>query len=542
MEEKIRLAVFGQKRLSREGGIEIVVKELCTRMAQNGCDITCYNRAGHHVSGAEYDKTIEYDGIRQKVVPTIEKKGLAAVSSSFFAALCSAFGRYDVVHIHAEGPAFFCWIPKLFGKRVISTIHGLDWAREKWKFGVGSKFIRQGEKNAVKYADEIIVLSKGVQKYFMETYGRETHFIPNGVNRPEVREARLIKDHFGLEKDSYILFLGRLVPEKGIRYLVEAFKNVKTDKKLVIAGGSSDTDSFMEELKELAKGDDRILFTGFVQGAMLDELYSNAYIYTLPSDLEGMPLSLLEAMSYGNCCLVSDIPECAEVVEDKALIFKKSNILSTANDLQLSKASVTSYLPYKKGVYFPSTAEKEKISVGAERQRRYRAMKRWRADPIEENFWGVVLAYAGVKFKTYSGLPFTYEIRKGRSGEYTKELWIDRRENSKSLACGDYYIPDIKLKNPNIRLGKWGRMRKEYLRLANPVLFSDMVLNETLYEHCAEIEETAKKRMEIIVPQLAKAYGVTEQLKAENQIEWVRQMNACVAQAEEAIKGELIYC
>ena len=278
MEEKIRLAVFGQKRLSREGGIEIVVKELCTRMAQNGCDVTCYNRAGHHVSGAEYDKTIEYDGIRQKVVPTIEKKGLAAVSSSFFAALCSAFGRYDVVHIHAEGPAFFCWIPKLFGKRVISTIHGLDWAREKWKFGVGSKFIRQGEKNAVKYADEIIVLSKGVQKYFMETYGRETHFIPNGVNRPEVREAKLITDHFGLEKDSYILFLGRLVPEKGIRYLVEAFKNVKTDKKLVIAGGSSDTDSFMEELKELAKGDDRILFTGFVQGAMLDELYSNAYM------------------------------------------------------------------------------------------------------------------------------------------------------------------------------------------------------------------------------------------------------------------------
>ena len=121
MEEKIRLAVFGQKRLSREGGIEIVVKELCTRMAQNGCDVTCYNRAGHQVSGAEYDKTIEYDGIRQKVVPTIEKKGLAAVSSSFFAALCSAFGRYDVVHIHAEGPAFFCWIPKLFGKRVIST-------------------------------------------------------------------------------------------------------------------------------------------------------------------------------------------------------------------------------------------------------------------------------------------------------------------------------------------------------------------------------------------------------------------------------------
>ena len=336
MKEKLRLAVFGHKRWSREGGVEIVVKELCTRMAQQGCQVTCYNRSGHHVSGAEYDDAskIEYAGICQKYVPTIQRRGLAAVSSSFFAALCSAFGRYDVVHIHAEGPAFFAWLPKMFGKRVVVTIHGIDWQREKWQSGLGSKFIHQGEKNAAKYADEVIVLSKGVQDYFKETYGRETHFIPNGVNRPEIRGAELIAKKFGLEKDSYILFLGRLVPEKGIRYLVEAFKSVKTDKKLVIAGGSSDTDYFMAELKELANGDDRILFTGFVQGAMLDELYSNAYIYTLPSDLEGMPLSLLEAMSYGNCCLVSDIPECAEVVEDKALIFKKSDVKDLQEKLQ----------------------------------------------------------------------------------------------------------------------------------------------------------------------------------------------------------------
>ena len=245
MKDRFAVSMFGQKRLSREGGIEIVVKELCTRMARDGCQVTCYNRSGHHVSGAEYDNKIEYDGIRQKFVPTIERKGLAAVSSSFFAALYSAFGKYDVVHIHAEGPAFFSWLPKMFRKRVVVTIHGIDWQREKWKSGFGSKFIRQGEKNAVKYADEIIVLSKGVQDYFKDTYGRETHFIPNGVNRPETREAGLITEKFGLTKDSYILFLGRLVPEKGIRYLVEAFKNVKTDKKLVIAGGSSDTDSLV---------------------------------------------------------------------------------------------------------------------------------------------------------------------------------------------------------------------------------------------------------------------------------------------------------
>lgn len=334
MEKKFSVAMFGQKRLSREGGVEIVVKELCTRMVKAGHKVTCYNRSGHHVSGAEYDRKTEYTGIRQRSVPTIEKKGLAAVSSSFFAALCSAFGKYDVVHIHAEGPAFFCWIPKMFGKRVIVTVHGIDWQREKWKSGFGSKFIRRGEKNAVKYADEIIVLSTGVQEYFEKTYGRKTRFIPNGVNRPEIQKPELITEKYGLTKDSYILFLGRLVPEKGLRYLIEAYKQTKTDKKLVIAGGSSDTDSFMKEIKELAKDDERILFTGFVQGKMLDELYSNAYIYTLPSDLEGMPLSLLEAMSYGNCCLTSDIPECTEVVEDKALIFKKSDVDDLKNCLQ----------------------------------------------------------------------------------------------------------------------------------------------------------------------------------------------------------------
>lgn len=280
--DKYIISMFGQKRLSREGGIEIVVKELCTRMVKNGYTVTCYNRSGHHVSGAEYDKKTEYEGIKQKYVPTIEKKGLAAVSSSFFAALYSAFGKYNVVHIHAEGPAFFSWLPKLLGKRVVVTVHGLDWQREKWKSGFGSKFIKQGEKNAVKYADEIIVLSKGVHDYFRNQYGRETRFIPNGVNRPEIRKAELITDKFGLTKDSYILFLGRLVPEKGIRYLIEAFENVKTEKKLVIAGGSSDTDSFMKELKELAKDDKRIIFTGFVQGQMLEELYSNAYILYTP--------------------------------------------------------------------------------------------------------------------------------------------------------------------------------------------------------------------------------------------------------------------
>jgi len=259
-------------------------------------------------------------------VPTIEKKGLAAVSSSFFAALFSALSRADVVHIHAEGPALMCPLPKLFGKRVIVTVHGLDWQREKWKHGFGAKYIRWGEKMAVRFADEIIVLSKAVQDYFMANYGRETRFIPNGVTRPEPKQAKLITESYGLEKGGYILFLGRLVPEKGVHYLVEAFKSIAIDKKLVIAGGSSDTEDYAVQLRQQAEDDDRIVFTGFVQGQMLEELYSNAYVYVLPSDLEGMPLSLMEAMSYGCCCLVSDIPECADVVEDHGELFEKANV------------------------------------------------------------------------------------------------------------------------------------------------------------------------------------------------------------------------
>ncbi len=337
-DKKVKIAMLGHKSIpSRQGGIEIVVEELAVRMAALGHQVTIYNRSGHHVSGKEFDqkKLREYKGIRMKYVPTIDKKGLAAMSASFFAAMAAAFGKYDVVHFHAEGPCAMLWLPKLFGKRCIATVHGLDHQRAKWgKFA--STYIMLGEKCAVRFADEIIVLSEGVQKYFLDTYGRKTRFIPNGVNRPVLHEAEIIKNKFGLEKDTYILFLGRLVPEKGLRYLIQAFKQVKTDKKLVIAGGSSDTDEFAGELWEMAKDDDRIIFTGFVQGQELDELYSNAYVYTLPSDLEGMPLSLLEAMSYGNCCLVSDIDECASVVEDKALIFKKSDVNDLKEKLQLA--------------------------------------------------------------------------------------------------------------------------------------------------------------------------------------------------------------
>ena len=337
MKEKLNIAMFGHKRIpSREGGVEIVVEELSTRMAALAHNVTCYGRRGHHVSGAKFDGTVftEYKGVKIRSVCTLNKKGLAAVTSSFFAALRASFSKADVVHIHAEGPAFMCWMPKLFGKHVVVTVHGLDWQREKWKNGLGSKYIYWGEKMAVRFADEIIVLSRNVQEYFWDTYRRRTSWIPNGATKPECLEPEEIVKRFGVAKDDYILFLGRIVPEKGIHYLINAFKQVDTCKSLVIAGGASDTDDYMLYLKELAKEDDRIRFTGFVQGKVLEELYSNSYVYVLPSDLEGMPLSLLEAMSYGNCCLTSDIKECTEVTGEKGISFRKGDVADLAAKLQ----------------------------------------------------------------------------------------------------------------------------------------------------------------------------------------------------------------
>lgn len=179
---------------------------------------------------------------------------------------------------------------------------------------------------AARYADELIVLSDNMGKYFLEQYGRRTVFIPNGISRPENRPTREITRRYGLEKDGYLLFLARIVPEKGIHYLIEAFKGMKTQKKLVIAGGNSNSQEYMELVERMAATDERILMTGFVDGQVLEELYSNAYLFILPSDVEGMAVCLLEAMSYGNCCVVSDIRENIEVTQDHAVSFEKGNV------------------------------------------------------------------------------------------------------------------------------------------------------------------------------------------------------------------------
>ena len=326
----MKIAMIGHKRIpSREGGVEIVVEELATKLAKNGYQVDAYNRKGKNVQDKNADKDKrklkEYKGVRIITIPTINKKGIDALIYSFLASIRALFGKYDVLHYHAEGSCAMLWIPHLFKKKIVVTIHGLDWQRSKWG-GFATKYIKFGEKLAAKYADEIIVLSKGVQKYFKNTYNRDTVFIPNGVNKPTIREANIIKQKYRLVEDNYILFLARIVPEKGLHYLIEAFKKIKTDKKLVIAGGASHTNDYLEKIEKMASEDNRIVMTGFVQGQELEELYSNCYLYCLPSDVEGMPLSLLEAMSYGCNCLVSDIEENIQVTENYSSNFKKSDV------------------------------------------------------------------------------------------------------------------------------------------------------------------------------------------------------------------------
>lgn len=338
-QKKKHIAMIGQKHVpSREGGVEIVVWELATRLRDAGYDVDCYNRSGYHLSGKDYTKIpgkrgYYKDGIRIIIIPTFHNSKLNAIVYSLLGTIRAVFGHYDVIHFHAEGPCIMLWLPKLFGIHVIATIHGLDWQRAKWG-NFASRMIKAGEKTAAKYADEVIVLSKDVQDYFKEVYGRETRYIPNGISKPERRPARLITEQYGLQGNDYIYTLSRIVPEKGIHYLIEAYSRIQTDKKLVIIGGNGNADDYWNEIRKLAKQDSRIIMTGFIEGEVLQELCSNAYLYILPSDVEGMSVSLLESMSYGNCCLISNIPENLEVVEDKAVFFRQGDVNNLQDILQ----------------------------------------------------------------------------------------------------------------------------------------------------------------------------------------------------------------
>lgn len=309
----LKIAMVGLRGIGERlaGGIERHVEELAVRMAERGHDVTVFGR-GKYVDAPES----MHKGVRILRRPAVHSKNLEAITSTL-ACLPSVVRGYDIVHFHATGPALLSFVPRLFGRRVVATIHGLDYQRAKWG-KIAKAALYAGAWTAGNIPNETIVVSKKLKRFYKETFNRGTHYIPNGVNAPAKRELKSLAEKFGLKKDGYILSLGRLTPEKGVHHLIPAFRELETRQKLVIAGEEFLGGGYLRRLKELANGDSRILFTGALYAEEKDEAFTNATAFVLPSELEGMPIVMLEAMSYACPVLSSDIEECAEVWQSAA--------------------------------------------------------------------------------------------------------------------------------------------------------------------------------------------------------------------------------
>jgi glycosyltransferase involved in cell wall biosynthesis len=256
-----------------------------------------------------------------KTVPSVNTKALHKLSICFNATRdVLRNGRFDIVHVHAVGPSVFSIFPRLKGIPTVVQTHGVEWQRDKWGL-IGKTFFRVSDYTVAYFPTKATAVSKVQKEYYESRFGKEIVYIPNGVSPVELRAPEWILEQ-GIAPQRYILFAARLVEEKGAHFLIKAFRSLDTDMKLVVAGDAAHAERYKAELKKIAGDDKRILFPGFVTGQPLEELFSNAYLFCLPSTLEGLPVALLDAMNYGNCCVASDIPENLEALEDYGYTFK----------------------------------------------------------------------------------------------------------------------------------------------------------------------------------------------------------------------------
>jgi len=314
----MKIAMLGTKGIPATwGGIERHVEEIATRLVAMGHDVTVYCRPHYTTTKEKY-----YKGVRLRKLPTIPTKNLDAIVHTFLATMDIMMEDYDIVHYHAIGPATLAILARMAGKNTVVTVHGLDWQREKW--GKQAKlFLKFGERASVLFPYSTITVSKFLKQYLEEKYRRPVTYIPSAVTEPVLLPPDKIRA-YGIGERDYILFVARLVPEKGCHYLIEAYERLDPKFKLVIAGGSSHSDEYVADLQKHAS--DRIIFTGYVYGDTLHELYTNAYCYVQPSTIEGLPVTLLEAVAYGNCVIASDIPANMEVVADAGVTFESQNV------------------------------------------------------------------------------------------------------------------------------------------------------------------------------------------------------------------------
>jgi glycosyltransferase involved in cell wall biosynthesis len=362
----LRIAFIGGRGLvSKYSGIEAYYEEIGKRLAGMGHNVTVYCRNYFTPPGEEHN------GMHVVRLPTVRSKHLETLVHTFLSTLHVLLRPCDVVHYHALGPALFSFIPRLVGKKTVVTVQGLDWQRKKWG-RIASAVLRLGERAAVSLPTQTMVVSETLQKHYMNAHTAQTAYVPNGG---VLRERHLPDKIFdwGLEPGKYILFLGRLSPEKGCHVLVEAYERLETDIKLVMAGASSYCDDYSRQLRTHAG--ERIKILDWVSGEALDELLTNALIFVLPSDLEGLSLALLDAMGAGLCVLASDVAENREAVEDAGFTFRRGDVADLADRLRFLIAN-------------PAIRE----AVGQAAKRRIRDHYQWAqiAQEIERVYFGMI--------------------------------------------------------------------------------------------------------------------------------------------------------
>ena len=320
----MKIAIIGTKGLpARHGGFETCVDEVSTRLVQRGHQVFLY----YH---SKSNSRRSYRGVKMIRVPTLESKHLATIISSLVSTLSVAFKNMDVVHVYGVGSSIFVPLLRCLSHKTIISVDALDWRRAKWN-RFASWYLRKAEKVAALFANSIVVDNKVIGRYYRDSYGIRARYVPYGAEiRRDSRVDALKK--FGLEGDDYLLFVGRLKPEKGVHRLIQAFRGLKTDKKLALVGDDAFSREYISELKSTAGPN--VKFLGYVYGEECRQLYCHAYLYVTASEIEGTSPALLTAMGYGNCVVVNDIPENRETIRDAGISFRKDDVDDLHRQLQ----------------------------------------------------------------------------------------------------------------------------------------------------------------------------------------------------------------
>lgn len=337
----MKIAVIGAKGLPpKQGGIEHYCAELYPRIVAQGHSVDLFARSSY--TYGSWLESYDFQGVRVISIPSVDFRGVDAFFTSALGAIAATGKEYDIVHFHALGPSLFTFLPGIFkSAKIVVTCQGLDWQRAKWgTFSTG--LIRLGERAAVRYAHEIVVVSEELCSYFLRTYGRKTIYIPNApANYFESDSNFSYGSSLGLKQGRYLLFLGRLVPEKRPDLLLEAFQALKpAGWKLVFVGGISDTELFVSKLLDKIARDPDVVFADELRGTHLAEIVRGAGLFVLPSDVEGLPLAMLEAMREGIPVVASNIPPHQQLVgEKRGLLFQAGDLNSCIQQLDWAIAS-----------------------------------------------------------------------------------------------------------------------------------------------------------------------------------------------------------